>query len=109
VVTSARRTDAYQTPVWVTEALLPHLPRRISSIWEPAAGAGKLVGVLESAGFQVVATDIEDGEDFFTSGDDWFATEQPTDAIITNPPSNISVRPSLSNEPCRSPAWSPCS
>src|SRR6476659_6295078 len=63
--------DCYETPEWVTRALLPHLVN-IKSVWEPAAGSGKMARVLEAAGLQVHSTDI--------------AGEQSVDAIVTNPP-----------------------
>ena len=40
--------DRYETPEWVTRALLPHLGN-IKSVWEPAAGSGKMARVLEAA------------------------------------------------------------
>ena len=73
--------DAYETPEWVTEALLPHIPQKMS-VWEPAAGSGKMVGVLESAGHLVLAGDILKGFDFLTL-DPGPATIH---AVITNPP-----------------------
>ena len=76
----ARKTlDAYQTPAWVTEALLPHLPA-CRVIWEPAAGSGKMVRALEAAGYRVHATDIEGGNDFLAGPIERFAG-----AIVTNP------------------------
>ncbi len=79
-----KERDLYETPEWVTEALLPHLPRSTSFIWEPACGSGKMMRVFSRRGLGFVGTDITDGEDFLMSvgpGSD----EQP-DAIITNPP-----------------------
>jgi hypothetical protein len=38
--------DAYSTPEWVTLTLVPHIPRRIRGIHEPAAGSGKMVKAL---------------------------------------------------------------
>ena len=75
-----KERDAYETPEWVTQALLPHLPTRLR-IWEPAAGAGKMLRVLRAAGHAVVGTDIAEGVDFLTTAD-----PPPIDAIITNPP-----------------------
>ena len=71
--------DCYETPEWVTRALLPHLGN-INSVWEPAAGSGKMARVLEAAGLQVLSTDISAGQDFLLAG------EQSVDAIVTNPP-----------------------
>ena len=63
----------------MTRALLPYLGD-IKSVWEPAAGSGKMARVLEATGLQVLSTDISAGQDFLLAG------EQPVDAIVTNPP-----------------------
>jgi hypothetical protein len=73
--------DAYETPEWVTEALLPHLPPPPRGVWEPACGSGKMVRVLEAAGYDVFATDIETGMDFLSAGPGGYS-----DLIVTNPP-----------------------
>lgn len=77
-----KELDNYETPTWVTEALLPHLPRRPKVIWEPACGNGKMVDALFNAGeFGVIGSDIINGKDFLAE------TEcNHVDAIITNPP-----------------------
>jgi len=72
--------DLYETPDWVTKALVPHI-RTLERIWEPAAGNGLMVRALWESGFRVCATDITTGHDFL---------EQKSicnvDAIVTNPP-----------------------
>ena len=73
-----KERDCYETPEWVTEALLPHL-RRLPTIWEPACASGKMVRVLERHG-KVHATDIDTGMDFLKMDD------TNCNAIITNPP-----------------------
>src|SRR6516164_6694404 len=73
--------DAYQTPAWVVEALLPHLPDPTHKIWEPACGEGNIVRVLADAGYSVYASDIIDGEDFFEA-----KTAHDCTGIVTNPP-----------------------
>ena len=77
--------DAYETPAWVTHALVPHLPARIRSIHEPAAGSGKMVRALRSKLPDVFITeaDIRAGEDFLD------AHVVGADAIITNPPYSV--------------------
>ena len=37
-----KERDLYETPEWVTEALLPHLPASCQIVWEPAAGSGRM-------------------------------------------------------------------
>ena len=74
--------DAYETPEWVTEALLPHLPPKMK-IWECAQGSGKMSKVLAKAGHDITGTDIE--YDFLSS--------EPLlcDAIVTNPPYELAT------------------
>jgi hypothetical protein len=75
-----KERDCYETPEWVTEALRPHV-RHVGSIWEPAAGSGKMVKVFEGWGLKAIDHgDIVDGRDFLQEG------PRPIDAIVTNPP-----------------------
>jgi hypothetical protein len=71
--------DQYETPAWVTQALVPHLPT--CKIWEPACGTGKMVATLRQAGFGVIGTDITQGVDFLKT-----KAMPDTGATITNPP-----------------------
>ena len=73
--------DLYETPEWVTAALLSFLPRQVQ-FWEPASGSGKMARVLSAVG-PVTSTDIMLGDDFLRT------TELPHSmcaAIVTNPP-----------------------
>jgi len=70
--------DEYETPAWVTLALIPHLPEFIGKIWEPACSSGKMVAALRQAGFDVVGSDITQGVDFLGQ-----APETGVGAIIT--------------------------
>ena len=74
--------DLYETPEWVTEALLPHLPKKRMHIWEPACGNGKMVDALAGGGHPAFGTDISGGVDFL----DDESLCGAADAIITNPP-----------------------
>jgi methylase of polypeptide subunit release factors len=82
-----KERDLYETPEWVTEALLPHLPSHAMSIWEPACGSGKMSRVLAREPNRVTATDIwhpdEIAVDFLEAEE---AIDGPHHAIITNPP-----------------------
>jgi hypothetical protein len=73
--------DQYETPPWVTLALVPHLPVITGKVWEPACGSGKMVAALRQAGFDVIGSDIADGVDFLCH-----PAESGIGAIITNPP-----------------------
>src|SRR6516164_1086300 len=74
--------DQYETPSWVTLALVPHLPEINGVIWEPACGGGKMVAALRHAGFDVIGSDIADGVDFLHHP----APKTGICAIISNPP-----------------------
>jgi hypothetical protein len=58
-----KERDLYETPEWVTEALMPHLPAELR-IREPAAGSGRMVQALRAGGYVVEASDIAQGRDF---------------------------------------------
>lgn len=79
-----KERDLYETPEWVTAALLPHLPRAPTAIWEPACGSGKMVRALTSSGAYVLGSDIAIDNDDFLAGSLPHGTHW--DAIITNPP-----------------------
>jgi hypothetical protein len=78
--------DQYETPEWVTQALIPHIPERVKLIWEPACGSGKMSSVLVNSGYDVVATDIQSGVDFFHPDILFLPSAPPPHAIVTNPP-----------------------
>ena len=79
--------DLYETPAWVTEVLVSHLPSKVKRVWEPAAGGGCMVAALRRLGVHVESTDISGGVDFLASHD------VPTfDAVITNPPFRLAQR-----------------
>ena len=77
-----KERDLYETPAWVTRALMPHVPERIKTVWEPAKGGGKMWAALcDARRFnEVYGTDLDSGHDFLEQKDCGF------DAIITNPP-----------------------
>jgi hypothetical protein len=78
--------DAWQTPASLIDALITHvLPTLpMGSVWEPAAGNGRLVEAMRAAGRQVVASDLHcDGLDFLY---DTLPAPGCFAAIITNPP-----------------------
>lgn len=79
--------DFYATPPWVTQALLRHVTFR-GSVWEPCCGDGAMAKVLESSGYDVVSTDIED-RGFGQAGVDFLACRTVPGqcrSIVTNPP-----------------------
>lgn len=54
-----QENDLYETPEWVTHALLRNFPvTQASLIWEPAAGNHKMADVLRAAGAAVKTSDI---------------------------------------------------
>lgn len=87
--------DLYETPQWVTEALLPHISRyRSDAAWEPAAGSGKMAAVLSRHFQTVMQWDIcTDGRTDCLEADFLDFEEEPDgfQAIITNPPYELAT------------------
>lgn len=85
-----QEADNYATPAWVTRALIPHIPERIKTIWEPAAGEGAMTNVLRERPKAVVkATDIRPGNGMPTAPEsiDFLAAHLcRCEAVVTNPP-----------------------
>jgi hypothetical protein len=79
--------DLYETPAWVTYALVPHLPRSPHAVWEPACGSGKMALALANEFAGVHTSDIHTGTDFLT-----YENKRPyADTIITNPPFGLAT------------------
>jgi len=79
-----RSLDFYPTPPEVTIALMDFLKLKPCIIWECACGDGAMAKVLREYGHTVIETDIK-------TGTDYLKTEGKADAIITNPPFNLSA------------------
>ena len=91
-----KERDLYETPAWVTEALLPHLPT-LTSVWEPACGSGKMAKVLARV-THCLMSDIEpqcepaDRYDFLSRLPGKKAEgDHSKMAIITNPPYELAT------------------
>jgi hypothetical protein len=80
--------DFYETPAWVTAALMWHVPAAMK-VWEPACGSGKMAEALMAAGHEVMASDLARGQNFLRCIISPF--HAPLDAIITNPPYGIAA------------------
>jgi hypothetical protein len=82
--------DMFQTPRYATELLIPFIPKNITTIWECAAGSGKIVEVLQKYNYNVKSTDI-DGNRVYSKLN--FLNESMKllnhTAIITNPPYSL--------------------
>lgn len=78
--------DEYYTPSYVVEILLPYIAKTdICTIWCPFdKEESEYVKVLTQAGYEVVFTHIDNGEDFLT-----YKPNFKFDAIISNPPFSI--------------------
>ena len=82
-----KANDFYPTPVSVIRAMLRELRstgdlKFAGRVWEPCAGDGRLVSLLEEDGYDVVAGDVQTGQDFFEYD------FELAPVIITNPPFN---------------------
>jgi len=78
--------DLYETPAWVTDALVPFIPPWIKTVWEPACASGKIVNAIKAHNYDVIGTDIYDQDG--GEGYDFLLPRNvlQCDAIITNPP-----------------------
>jgi hypothetical protein len=77
--------DFYPTPPEATRALLS-VEAFDGTIWEPACGNGAMSAVLQTAGYEVVSTDLVD-RGFGTPGIDFLKQTVPrAKHIVTNPP-----------------------
>lgn len=87
-----KERDLYETPEWVTLALLPHLPDYIAEIWEPACGSKKMVRAIKAAcpSVHVWSSDVAPLDERRTLKIDFLnpcvTLGQQFDAIVTNPP-----------------------
>lgn len=84
-----RDLDFYPTPPEVTHALLKFLHLPESVIWEPACGDGAMSKVLEGYGHKVLSSDLRE-TGYGEGGVDFLASTKVCDAVITNPPFNVS-------------------
>lgn len=77
------KNDELYTPMYAVNALLDNIPLRPNAtVWCPCdTEASKIVIGLRNRGFNVVASHIQDGKDFFE-----YVPAQDYDYIITNPP-----------------------
>lgn len=78
--------DLYETPEWVTQALMDHF-KFSQSVWEPAAGSGKMSTILRKE-YIVCESDIHPLNETIEPFDFLKADYLPNNtwAIITNPP-----------------------
>jgi len=75
--------DDCQTPPEAVEFLLRHVELD-GVVWEPAAGYGNIVSVLEGEGYRVIATDK-----YYRESTDFLTAEPRGDCLVTNPPYSI--------------------
>lgn len=84
-----RDLDFYPTPPDVTHALMRFLELKPCLILEPACGDGAMAEVLKQYGHDVVSSDIRH-TGYGNGGIDFLETSADYDAVITNPPFNVS-------------------
>jgi hypothetical protein len=89
-----RPADCYETPEWVTEALLNKIKLR-GYVWEPACGSGKMSKVIRAHSYECCETDIAFTPQEFIQPLDFLTTDLlhspypgETKTIMTNPPYN---------------------
>lgn len=77
--------DFYPTPPEVTRALMRFLSLSPRHVHEPACGDGSMSRVIESFGHNVLSTDLRE-TGYGIGGKDFLLCEEPSEAIVTNPP-----------------------
>lgn len=73
--------DLFGTPAYATDLIAPFLYGM--TIWEPAAGQGRITERLKHHGLFVASSDIQTGTNFLD------CVECTYDAIVTNPPYSL--------------------
>lgn len=63
--TEVQKRDLFYTPKYAIDLLIPFIPKNITKIWECASGAGHIARVLESSGYTVFETDLQQGLIFY--------------------------------------------
>ena len=84
-----RKLDFYPTPPDATHVLMQFLNLDPCKVWECACGNGAMAEVIKEYNHSVISTDISATE-YGVSGVDFLNEYRTCDAIITNPPFNIS-------------------
>jgi hypothetical protein len=80
--------DLFQTPNYATRLLLPYIPQNIRTVWECAAGEGKMANMFLAFGYGLIATDINSNYRNVDFVNDIIPFPSDT-AIITNPPFSL--------------------
>lgn len=83
--------DLFETPAYAVDLLVPFIPKHIATVWECAAGSGRITRRLEYHKFQVISSDIRGIEpfNFLTSVGEFYEFNYEETAIITNPPFSL--------------------
>lgn len=96
IVAVRRANDFYPTPESATLALLEHelgTLRAFGAVWEPCAGDGAIIDVLNKAGIRTTATDIAPRRSDIVGIDVYRCRSAFDPAVVTNPPfSEVSPR-----------------
>lgn len=87
----AQGRDAFQTPNYAVNLLLPFMPKGITNVWECAAGLGKIADVFKRSGYTVYCTDVNPQYGFggFNFLKDHLTWSGGVWAIVTNPPFSL--------------------
>ena len=81
--------DFYPTPHEVTHAIMQFLELKPCTVWECACGNGAMSEVMKEYRHNVISTDIRNSG-YGVGGVNFLNEHRKCDAIITNPPFNLS-------------------
>lgn len=90
-LTEAQGRDSFQTPNYAVNLLLPFMPKGVTTVWECAAGLGKIVNVFKDKGYNVFGSDINPKYGFggFNFLKDHLTWIDGVWVIVTNPPFSL--------------------
>ena len=79
-----KQSDEYYTPPKAVTCLLKYIPQQFKTIWCPFdKDNSSYVQELEKAGYNVISSHIDNGENFF------YYSPKEYDCIISNPPFSL--------------------
>jgi len=81
----SHKYDQCQTPFYALDPLLPYLPEK-ATVWEPASGEGNITRKLQLHNYNVIATDLLAGQNFFDYEPENYSI------VITNPPFSVKYK-----------------
>ncbi len=84
--------DYFRTPNYATDMIAPYFAKHGLSVWECAAGDGRMARRLRSHGLETIETDIEPELFWRDYSVNFLTEERDSDAVCTNAPFSIKAQ-----------------